>query len=151
MLSLFLLFAPTPAPTSVHGRAGQSVSLSVHLPAPSTGILVNREAPNRLTLHTPWGNVQARPSGQGFPSLQTEFADYYGRLDAVRFQVAVPGGTRPGVYNSHLALQLFICNKRALICTQKNLTYPVSIRVGNVQKAATLKVNVSEFQRGFRF
>lgn len=138
-------------PTSLQGRAGENASLSVHLPAPSTGILINRQAPNRLTLKTPWGSVQATPSGQEFPPAQTQFADYYGQLDPVRFQVAIPVGTSAGVYNGHLALQLFICNKRALICTQKNLTYPVSIRVGNAQKPGVLNVNASALQRSLRF
>lgn len=147
---LLLLLAPAPAPVTLYGQAGQTVTLTVRLPAPGTGILLNQAAPNSVTLSTPWGQWKKQPTGQPYPASNAEFSDYFQQVHPVTLKFRVPGSTRPGQVNAQLALHLFTCDKKELICKQKKLSYPLIIQVGKVQKNATLDVPAAAFRRKFR-
>ena len=147
---LFLLLSPALAPVTLHGQVGRTVTLTVRLPAASTGVLLNREAPNSMTLKTPWGELKQQPSGHPFPKSNAEFSDYFQNIKPVSLSIKVPTGTKPGLYKTQLALQLFTCDKKELICKQKDLNYPVTIQVGKTQKNASLDVPASMFRQSFK-
>ena len=144
---LLLLPSPAPAPVTLHGQAGQVLTLTVRLPAPGTGLLLNREAPNSVTLKTPWGQVKRPPTGPAFPGNAAEFSGYFQSVRPVTLSLRVPPGTKPGPYPGQLALQLFTCDKQELICKQRDLTYSVTIQVGQVQKGASLNVPATMFRQ----
>lgn len=147
---LFLLLAPAPAPVTLHGQAGQLLTLTVRLPALSTGVLLNRGAPNSVTLKTPWGQTKKQPAGQPFPKDDKEFSDYFQQLQPITLKLKVPAGTPSGPHNAQLALHLFTCDKKERLCKQKDLTYPVTIHVGKMQRNATLNVPAALFRQTFK-
>lgn len=149
-MSFFALLTIPPAPAlQVGAQAGQVVTLTVRLPDASTGILLNLDAPNTLSLQTPWAKTQAQPSGTPFRG-QPEFEGYFSKVNPTALKVRIPAGTKPGAYNSELRLQLFTCDKKELICKQKDLTYRVTIRVGQKQIDGVLNVPAAEFRRSLK-
>lgn len=58
LLALSLLIPSVPA-KQITGFAGEPVPLTVTFAL--RDLLVNRTAPNRLTLHTPWGDAEGSP------------------------------------------------------------------------------------------
>ncbi|WP_135228302.1 hypothetical protein [Deinococcus fonticola] len=147
---LFLLMAPAPTPVTLSAQAGQTVTLTVRLPAPDSGVLLNRGAPNSLILKTPWGQWKKSPSGRPFVNGGAEFSGYFGQVHPVILSFKVPARTPPGPHNAQLALQLFTCNRQEKLCQQKDLTYPLTIQVGDRQQGGRLDVPASALQRPFK-
>lgn len=148
---LGLLPLLNPAPVNVSGQAGQLVTLTVRLPQVNSGLLVNRDAPNLITLDSPWQRTQATPGGESFPAIQPELAGYFGKVNPTHLNMQIPASAAPGRYTGRLILQLFTCDKKNRICQQRHLTYPVNFNIGPTQTpGGTLDVKPSEFRRATR-
>lgn len=124
LLAVSLLVPSVPAP-QVTASAGAPVTLTVTFPLKD--VLLNRAAPNRLTLSTPWGSVAGIPSGP--VHAQPEFKSYFGSLRPLLLRVPVPANVRPGLYAARLSGPLFVCNTRAAICVRRDLNLAVNVRV----------------------
>lgn len=96
--------------------------------------LLNREAPNVLTLHTPWGAQRGTLSGAPHPD--PERRAYYARLTPLRWPLSAPAGTRAGRYPARVEGQLFSCAVRGGTCSARTVSVPVTLSVrpdGRVQ------------------
>ncbi|WP_064015238.1 hypothetical protein [Deinococcus puniceus] len=124
LLAVSLLVPAAPVP-QVTAHAGAAVSLTVTFPLKE--VLLNRAAPNRLTLYTPWGGAAGAPSGA--VHTQPEFKSYFGSLRPLLLRVPVPPNVRPGLYAARLSGPLFVCNTKAAICVRRDLNLAVNVRV----------------------
>ena len=115
----------TTPPFSLAAPQGQSASLRVQLATQE--MLVNREAPNRLTLTTPWGKTQVQPSGTRHSN--PAFASYFAQVKPMTFKVNVPASVKPGNYPAQLGGELFVCDIREKVCTLRPVQVPVRIEV----------------------
>lgn len=131
---LALLGAPKSEPTVLTAQAGQPAALRVNLALRDT--LLSREAPNLLTLQTPWGQVQARPGGtaHGDPA----YAGYFGQVRTTTLKVKVPAQVRAGRYAAQLTADLFVCDVADKLCTRRTLKLPVQLQVSKVARPGTL-------------
>jgi hypothetical protein len=124
LLAVSLLIPPVPA-TQITAHAGQTAKLTVTFPL--TTLLLNRAAPNRLTLHTPWGGAAGVPTGP--VHAQSEFKSYFGSLRPLLLRVPVPPNVRPGLYAARLSGPLFVCNTKAAVCMRRDVNLAVNVRV----------------------
>jgi hypothetical protein len=124
LLALSFLIPSVPA-TQINAHAGSPAILTVTFPVRE--MLLNRTAPNRLTLHTPWGDAAGIPSGPAH--VQPEFKSYFGSLRPLLLQVPVPPNVRPGLYTARLSGPLFVCDTRARVCLRRDLNLAVDVRV----------------------
>ena len=131
---LALLGTPTPPETVLLARAGQTASMRVDLG--TRELLLSREAPNLLTLRTPWGQVQTRPNGT--PHRTPAYAGYFGQVRPALLKVRVPAAIRAGRYAAQLTADLFVCDTGDKLCTRRTLKLPVQVQVGNVARPGTL-------------
>lgn len=120
-------------------RPGQTTALQVQLA--TRDLLVNREAPNRLTLTTPWGKAQVQPGGT--PHRNPAFASYFAQVRAMTFKVKVPASAKSGTYRAQLSGELFVCDIRDKVCTLRPIQVPVRIQVSasaqSLSKTLTLR------------
>ncbi|MGX9685987.1 hypothetical protein ACTQ9L_02390 [Deinococcus wulumuqiensis] len=131
---LALLGTPTPAPVTLGAQAGQTATLRVDLALRDT--LLSREAPNLLTLQTPWGQLQTRPSGTAH--RDPAYAGYFGQVRPMTLKVKVPAQVRAGRYAAQLTADLFVCDTADKLCTRRTLKLPVQLQVGKVARPGTL-------------
>lgn len=124
LLAVSLLVPPAPA-TQITAHAGQTANLTVMFPL--TNLLLSRAAPNRLTLHTPWGGAAGAPSGP--VHAQPEFKSYFGSLRPLLLRVPVPPNVCPGLYAARLSGPLFVCNTKAAVCVRRDVNLGVNVRV----------------------
>lgn len=122
VLSLLVPAAPVPQITA---HAGAPAALTVTFPLKE--VLLNRAAPNRLTLHTPWGSVAGVPTGPAH--TLPPFKSYFGSLRPLLLRVPVPPNVRPGLYAARLSGPLFVCNTKVAICVRRDLNLAVNVRV----------------------
>ncbi|MDO4246733.1 MAG: hypothetical protein Q4C89_11980 [Deinococcus sp.] len=125
LLAVGRLSETTP-PVSLAAQQGQSATLRVQLATRDT--LVSHEAPNRLTLTTPWSKTQVQPSGTRHSN--PAFASYFAQVKPMTFKVSVPASVKPGNYPAQLGGELFVCDMRDKVCTLRPVQVPVHIRVG---------------------
>ena len=129
-----LLGAPTLPETVLPARAGQTAALRVDFGARE--LLLSREAPNLLTLRTPWGQVTARPAGTAH--RDPAYAGYFGQVRPSVLKVKVPAQVTAGRYAAQLSADLFVCDVGDKLCTRRTLKFPVQLQVGNVARPVTL-------------
>lgn len=136
---------PLPAPLhpmTLSAAPGQSLRLSVVFPAAGSGLLLNREAPNRLTLSTPWGKATAQPSGTRHPSA--EFAGYFASVRPSDLRLPLPATVRPGNYMAFVSAELFLCDTHDKICTRREFRWPLTVRVGATSQPGLLRLRASD-------
>ncbi|WP_291431776.1 hypothetical protein [Deinococcus sp.] len=104
--------------------------------------LLNRDAPNVLTLHTPWGAQRGTLSGTPHPD--PERRAYYARLTPLRWPLAAPAGTRAGRYPARVEGQLFSCAVRAGTCSARSVSVPVTLSVRPDGRVQSLGVRVDD-------
>lgn len=135
LFPVLALLGAAPLPETVlPARAGQTATLRVDLALRDT--LVNREAPNLLTLDTPWGQVQAQPSGTAH--RDPAYAGYSGQVRPTVLKVKVPAQVTAGRYSGQLTADLFVCDTGDKLCSRRTLKLPVQVQVGNVARPVTL-------------
>ena len=129
-----------PAPASAPAQTARPPRVTAGLPEAGTltvtfdlrDFLLNREAPNVLTLHTPWGAQRGTLSGTPHPERRA----YYARLTPLRWPLSAPAGTRAGRYPARVEGQLFSCAVRGGTCSARTVSVPVTLSVrpdGRVQ------------------
>ncbi|MFC6749134.1 hypothetical protein M8445_07500 [Deinococcus aquaticus] len=124
--------AQTAAPPRVTAGLPEAGTLTVTFAL--RDFLLNREAPNVLTLHTPWGAQRGTLSGAPHPD--PERRAYYARLTPLRWPLSAPAGTRAGRYPARVEGQLFSCAVRGGTCSARTVSVPVTLSVrpdGRVQ------------------
>lgn len=143
MLSLLALIALVPpvAPGHVYAAPGGTATLRVEFPA--GGVWYNRQAPARVRLTSPWGQVSARPSG---PLLASDPQSYYAGLNPLWLKIAVPGNVRPGTYPLTLNAELYLCSKRAGQCYRKTLSASAELRVGETGPAQGIRITDADLR-----
>ena len=141
---LALLGTPTPPEKVLPARAGQTATLRVDLS--TRELLLNREAPNLLTLRTPWGQAQTRPNGT--PHRDPAYAGYFGQVRPALLKVRVPAATRAGRYAAQLTADLFVCDTGDKLCTRRTLKLPVQVQVGSAARPGTLTLKDEHLRPG---
>ncbi|MDB5046911.1 MAG: hypothetical protein JWQ08_2961 [Deinococcus sp.] len=124
LLAVSLRFPSVPT-AQITAHAGAPAALTVTFPL--TAALLNRAAPNHLTLHTPWGGSAGVPTGP--VHAQPEFKSYFGSVRPLSLRVPVPPNVRPGLYAARLSGPLFVCNTKAKVCLRRDLNLAVAVRV----------------------
>ncbi|GGR70905.1 hypothetical protein GCM10008959_35810 [Deinococcus seoulensis] len=120
--------------TGAAGRVNPAPPGTLTLTFALRDFLLNREAPNRLTLTTPWSTHEGVLSGAPHPDPARRA--YYARPAPLRWPLLAPAGTRPGPYPARVAGQLFTCAVSGGTCSVRAVTLPVTLRVqpdGRVQ------------------
>lgn len=107
-------------------------------------ILLSRDAPNRLTLSTPWGKVQAKLTGTA--QRNPEFAAYYAQVRPVTLAAKVPATAKAGVYTGQFEAELFVCDKVDKMCLPRTVRGNVRLNVGNAAKAAVLTLKDAQLR-----
>ena len=145
LLSLVAALAPSPMPPVPSVQPGGTVSLSVRYQATE---LLNRRAPNTLTLVTPWQQTTVTLTGPAHPGAQ--WADYFASVRPAQFELRVPLSAKKGLYHLNVAAQLFICNEHEQVCQLKKLSLPLTLWVaapGPKQAAQTLSIRSQDLGR----
>lgn len=126
MVAALFALIPAPVPPAVITvQAGQTASVTVNYPHRTA--LLNREAPNTVSLHTPWGNVAAKPTGTPHPDAQ--FSGYFGAVHPTQLKWSVPKKVAAGSYAANLSAQLFVCDSVQKMCSRRSLTLPITLKV----------------------
>lgn len=104
---------------------GVAAAGSVTVSFPLRGYLISSDAPNRVTLTTPWQEVSAAPQGRPHPLRR----GYHAHLTPLRLPLRVPAGTPAGRYAAQVRALLFSCAEGAGTCSARTVTLPVTLDV----------------------
>ncbi|MFC6801581.1 hypothetical protein ACFQDE_07460 [Deinococcus caeni] len=120
------------------GAAAASGSLTVSFPL--RGHLISSDAPNRVTLNTPWQEVRAAPQGRPHPLRR----GYHAQLAPLRLPLRVPAGTPAGRYAAQVRALLFSCAEGAGTCSARTVTLPVTLDVRADGRVLTAPLSVTD-------
>lgn len=120
------------------GAAAASGSLTVSFPL--RGHLISSDAPNRVTLTTPWQEVSAAPQGRPHPLRR----GYHAHLTPLRLPLSVPAGTPAGRYAAQVRALLFSCATGSRICAARTVTLPVTLDVRTDGRVLTAPLSVTD-------
>lgn len=144
MLTALLTLTPAPAPPlKIVVQAGQTANVTVNYPYRSA--LLNREAPNTIALSTPWGRVEAKPTGTPHPDAK--FSAYFGTVNPTHLKWSVPKQVASGSYAANISAQLFVCDAVQKMCSHRAVNVPVTLQVvkaGSPVTTQNLNLNLDE-------
>ncbi|MBX8467259.1 hypothetical protein [Deinococcus sp. RIT780] len=120
------------------GAAAASGSLTVSFPL--RGYLISSDAPNRVTLTTPWQEVSAAPQGRPHPLRR----GYHAQLAPLRLPLRVPAGTPAGRYAAQVRALLFSCAAGARVCAARTVTLPITLDVRADGRVLTAPLSVTD-------
>lgn len=119
---------------------GVAAAGSVAVSFPLRGHLISSDAPNRVTLTTPWQEVSAAPQGRLHPLRR----GYHAHLTPLRLPLRVPAGTPAGRYAAQVRALLFSCAEGAGTCSARTVTLPVTLDVRADGRVLTAPLSVTD-------
>lgn len=135
LTALSFLLPPKPnKEVKVLIRPGEQVELQVLFP--KENLLLNREAPNILKLHTPWEKITVLPSGT--PHTDHQFRTYFGQVNPMKFKLKIPKKAALGKYQGQLKAEFFVCQLQHKQCTKRTLHTKVHIHITETGQAKPL-------------
>lgn len=143
MLSVLALIAlaPAVAPGRTSAAPGHTATLRVEFP--TGGVWYNRQAPAKVRLTSPWGQVSAVPNG---PPLASDPQSYYASLNPLKLSVVVPAAAQPGTYPLTLTAELYLCSQRAGQCYRKKLNAAAELWVGEPGTAQAIRITDADLK-----
>lgn len=125
----------------VYAQPGQTVTLILHIDNPEE-VLINKDAPTRLTLTTPFQKLTLTEKDIKGPDADYEPETYFARLDPLKFQLTVPKTFKKGRYPLDLNADLFMCNKNVGLCFMKTVQVKGELHVGFKGQSQPMVVKV---------
>ncbi|GGJ23198.1 hypothetical protein [Deinococcus roseus] len=113
----------------VYAQPGQTVVLNLQIDNPQE-VLINKDAPTRLTLTTPFKTLILEGEAIKGPDADYEPQTYFARLDPLKFKLDVPRNLKKGSYPLLLNADVFMCNTRDGLCYMKTLQVKGELRIG---------------------
>lgn len=118
----------------IWAHANEHIELQVLFP--KAEILLNREAPNTMTLITPWNKTTLKPNGK--IHQDNKFHAYFSQVYPMKLKFKVPLNTALGQYQGQLKAQFFVCELQDQQCTKRILQTKVHIYVTAHKKSTRL-------------
>jgi hypothetical protein len=136
----------TVTPGAFYAKAGESATLRFEFKL-AAGVLFNRAGSSLITVENPFTKKALEleiVKGTPYPK---EPDDYFETLEPLSGKIAVPAGTKPGVYPVKLSAEMFLCDGVMKVCYRDLTEGKLELRVAQTGKDAPVILEYARPQR----